>query len=179
MGVVPVNAPRLERALHDVVVSGTADVIHHFFGTAFLKGFANARAKSFEYLVPRSARPLPAAARPHPLHGIEHSVRVMNLINRCWTLGAQTAAARRMLRIAFELRDLPGFFVNVSQHAASRFAVKANRRNQLVVFLNAPRPGVRIVLDPVVPFFHRRTESKVAAVAFEIRHRKSPKTPAG
>jgi hypothetical protein len=75
-----------------------------------------------------------------------------------------------MLGIALELRDLPRFLVDVGQKAASRFAVKANRGNELVVLLDAARPGLGIVFEPVVPLLDRRTKCEVAAVTLEIGH---------
>ena len=41
MRVVAVDAPRLQCAFHDEVVTGPADVIHDFFAAAFLKRLSN------------------------------------------------------------------------------------------------------------------------------------------
>ncbi len=178
--VVPVDAPRLQRPLHDEVVSRAPNVVHDFFAAPFLKRFANARAKSFQHFIPRSARPLPCSARPAALHRIQHAIRIVNLVDGRRTLGAQPPAARRMHGIAFELGDLPDFLVDVGQQSAGRFAVEADRGNKIVVLLDAARPGLGIEFDPVVPLLYRRTVGEMAAVAFELMtHSESPKTLCG
>ena len=40
------------------------------------------------------------------------------------------------------------------------------------MFFDALRPALGIEFDPVVPFFHGSTGNEMAAVAFEIDHRK-------
>jgi hypothetical protein len=75
-----------------------------------------------------------------------------------------------MLRVAFKLRDLSGFLIDVSKKSARRFAIEANRRNKLVMPFNAARPGCGIVLDPIVPSLDRRAIRKMAAVALEFGH---------
>src|ERR1041385_3005214 len=105
MRIVAVDAPRLQRALHDEVVTGAADMVHDFFAAPFLYGFADACTERLEHLLPRGAGPLPCSALPSTLHRIEHAVGIMNLINGRGTLGAQASAARRMHRIPFELID--------------------------------------------------------------------------
>ena len=47
MGVVAVDAPRLQRTFHDEVVPGAAHVVHDFFAAAFLDSFADAGAERF------------------------------------------------------------------------------------------------------------------------------------
>src|SRR5580658_2201978 len=168
--VVAVDSPGLESALHDEVVAGAADVVHDFFAAIFLKRFADARAESFEHLIPRSARPLPAAARAGSLHWIKDAIGIVNLRNRGRALGTQAPAAGWMFWIAFELGDLPGFFVDVGEKPARRFAVEANRRNELVMFLDTARPGRGIELDPIIPLVDWRTCGKMAAVALKICH---------
>src|ERR1700733_14502873 len=75
-----------------------------------------------------------------------------------------------MFWIAFKFCDLPGFSVDVGEKAAGRFAVEAYGRNELVMFLDAARPGRGIELDPIVPLFDGRTSEEMAAVALEIGH---------
>ncbi len=98
----------------------------------------------------------------------------MNLINRRRAFGTKTSTARRMLGIAFELFNLAGFFIRIGEQPARRFAVEANRRHNLKMFFDAPWPFFGIVFDPIVPLLDRRTESKMAAVPFEIRHDSIP-----
>src|SRR5579862_1676916 len=118
MRIVAVDAPGLQRALHDEVVAGATDVIHHFFATIFLKRFADAGPESFEHFVPRSARPLATAPGPVPFHRIEDAVGVVNLRDGGGALRAQASATRRVLWIAFKLFDLSGLFVDVGEQSA-------------------------------------------------------------
>src|ERR1017187_10522712 len=168
--VVTVDAPRLQGAIHDEVVTWAAHVVHNFFAAIFLKSFADARAESLQHLFPRRARPFPFAAPAGTLHRIEDAIRVMNLSDRRWPFRAQTSAARWMLRVAFKLRNLPGFLIDIGKKSAGRFAVKADGGNKLIMLLDATRPGFRIELDPIVPLLDRRASSEMAAVAFEIGH---------
>src|SRR5947209_2300569 len=123
--VVAVDAPGLQGAIHDEVVTRPSDVIHNFFAAALLKRLANAGAERFQHLVPRSTLPVSTSSRAGALHGIEDAIGIMNLIDGCRALGAEASAAGGVLGIAFELGDLPGFFVDVSQHSASGFAIEA------------------------------------------------------
>src|SRR6202051_5417809 len=97
MRVVAVDAPCLRGAIHKVVLSGASHVIHDFFASIFLEGFADARSESLQHFVPRSPRPLPAPARPRPLHRIQNSIRIMNLSDRSRTFRATPPAAGRWL----------------------------------------------------------------------------------
>ena len=143
-------------------------MIHHFFATAFLKRFADSCAKGFQYFLPRGTGPLPCSASAVALHGIQHAIWIVNLIDGCRTFGAQASAACGMHGITFEFGNLTGCFVDIGQQTASRFAVETNRRNQGIVLLDTARPGFRIEFNPVVPLFHGRTISEMAAVAFKI-----------
>src|SRR5271154_6289244 len=151
-------------------MSGPADVVHDLFATVFKKRFANARAKSFEHLVPGSPGPFSASARPGPLHRIKNAIGIVYLGNSRGTFCAKTSAARWMFRIAFKLIDPPGFLIDVGEKAASRLTVKADRRNQLVVLFDASRPSCGIVLHPVIPLLNRRVGRKMTPVALKVRH---------
>src|ERR1700731_4193269 len=100
-----VDAPRLQSSLHDEVMAGTPDVVHDVFTAIFLKCFADARAKSFQHFVPRSARPLSTAARTGALHRVENAVGIVNLSDCRGPLGAKPPAACGMLRVALKLCD--------------------------------------------------------------------------
>src|SRR5579885_3143962 len=106
MRVVPINSPRLERAFHNEVMAGAANVVHDLLASTLLNGLPNARAERFHYLGPRRALPFAATARANTLHGIKNAIRILNLIDGGWTLRAKTPAAGRMFRIAFEFRNL-------------------------------------------------------------------------
>ena len=127
-------------------------------------------AEGLQHFLPAmSASHLPCRrAAPTAFHRIKNAIRIVNLIDRRRPLGAQPPAAGGMHWVALKLRDLPGFFVDIGQQPASRFAVETNRGNQRVMFLDPPRPSLGIVLNPVVPLLHRRSRGKMAAVAFKI-----------
>src|ERR1700722_3833637 len=142
--IVAVNAPGLQRSLHDEIVAGAANVIHDFFAALFLKSFADARAESFQHLVPCGSRPLSSTSWAVAFHRIQDAIGVVNLRNRGRTLSAKASAARWMFGIAFKLGDLPSFFIDIGEKSAGRFAVEAYRRNEVVMFLDATRPGCGI-----------------------------------
>ena len=77
-------------------------------------------------------------------------------------------ATRGMHGIAFKLVDLLRLLIDVSQQPARRFAVEANRGDEVVVLLDTPRPRLGIKLSPVVPFLHGRAVRQMAPVAFEL-----------
>src|SRR5271156_1406256 len=113
--VVAVDAPCLQGALHDEVVTWAAYMVHDFFAAIFLEGFADARAESFQHFVPRGARPFATAARTVTLHGIEDAIGIVNLGDRRRAFRTQASATGGMFRVAFELIDPAGFFVDVRQ----------------------------------------------------------------
>src|SRR5208337_240687 len=170
MRVVAVDAPRLQRALHDEVIPRSADVIHHFFPAAFLNCYSDAPADSFKHLIPRCSCPLPSTARPNSFHRIKDSIRIVDLIDDGWPFGANSAPAGRMFRVAFELRDLPGFLVDIRQQPASRFAIETDGRNDLVMTGNTAWPSLGVVLHPIVPFVYGGTGLQMATVALEFSH---------
>ena len=175
MRVVPVDSPGLQRAFHDEVVPRAPNVVHHLLATPFLKRFANPRAKRLQHLIPGSANPLPCSARSVALHRIQHAIRILNLIDGRRAFGTETPAARRMHRIALELGDLPGFFVDIGQQSAGRFTIETNRRNKLIMLLQSTGPRLGVEFNPVIPLFYRGTISEMAPVAFEIMiHSESP-----
>src|SRR5271157_432289 len=142
MRVVAVDAPGLQRALHDEVISGPTNVIHHLFPTAFLNCLSDAPSKGFNHLAPGSPRPLPRSPRTNSFHRIQDAIRIVNLIDDGWPFGAHSTATRRMLRISFKLRDLPGFLIDIRQQPAGRFAIETDGRNELVMARNAAWPSL-------------------------------------
>src|SRR5580658_3225158 len=170
MRVVAIDAPSLQSALHNEVMARTAHVVHDLFATIFLIGLPDARAESLQHFIPRSPSPFPSAPRPRTLHRIKDAVGVMNLRDRCRTLGAKASAACGVFGIAFKLRDLSGLFVDISEKSASRFAIEADGRNKLIMPFNATWPGFGIILNPIVPLLNRRVRREMAALPLEIGH---------
>src|SRR5260370_1169947 len=141
-----------------------------FAPAIFLEGFGDARSESLQHFVPRSPRPLPAPARPRPLHRIKDAIGIMNLRDRRRAFRAKASAARWMLRVAFKLRDLSGCLIDVGKKPAGRFAVEADGGNEVVMLFDAARPCFSIEFNPLIPVLDRRIREKVAAVAFKIGH---------
>src|SRR5215831_14376723 len=104
---MPVNPPRLEGTLHDEVVAGAANVVHHFLATVLLYRLTDSSTKRFNNLGPGDPRPLAASPHTHTFHRIQHAVRIVHLVNCRRTLRAHSPAAGRVHWIAFELGDLP------------------------------------------------------------------------
>src|SRR5581483_1319740 len=168
--IVAVDSPGLQRAFHDEVMTGTAHVVHNFFPATFLDCFANAQAEGFEHLGPGGALPLAATARAHALHGIEHAVGIMNLIDGGGAFGTKASPAGGMPGIALEFRDLARLFIYVREHSASGLAVEADGGNELIMLFDFAGPLLGVILHPIVPFLHRRMRREMASEAFEIIH---------
>src|ERR1700730_9256061 len=157
MAVVPVDSPGVQDALIvDQFMAGTADVIENLLGAALAQRAADSPGEIIERFVPRHALPLALAAASRPPHRIEDALGIADLVDRRRPFGAVAAAAARMSGFAFELADREVALVDVSEQAASGFAVEADGRHQRIVVLNLARPRGRIVLEPVLPSLGRR-----------------------
>ena len=112
----------------------------------------------------------PPPRGPDALHRIKDAIGIVNLIDNRWAFRTKASAAGRMLWVAFKLRDLSSFLIDIGEDSARRFAVEADGGYKLVVLFDAARPGFGIVLDPIVPLLDRRAIRKMAAVALEFGH---------
>src|SRR5262249_53771125 len=143
--VVAVNAPGVQHALVvDQLMAGPPHVIHDLVLAAFHQSLANAASQIVKHLVPGHALPFAFATFARAPQRIKDAFRVVHLIDRRRTLGAVASAAAGMRGIAFELLYAHLLFVDVSQQAASRFAVEANGGNQGIVPLDSARPFARV-----------------------------------
>src|SRR6266550_1480712 len=133
-----------------------ANVIHNLVAPLFLERFAHPRGDVVEHFVPSDAFPLPFTAFADALQRIANSLGIANLIERRRAFGAISTSAAGMFRIAFEAPNAMGVLFDKSQQTACRLAVKANRWNDTAMLFDFARPLAGIVLDPIVPFFHRR-----------------------
>src|SRR5271166_3241304 len=115
MRVVPVDAPRLYRAIHHVIVSGASNVVHDFFAAIFLESFADTRTEGLQHFVPRSPSPLSAAPRTGTLHRIQDAIGIMNLSDGGGAFCTKASTARGMHRVAFELRNFARFLVDIGE----------------------------------------------------------------
>jgi hypothetical protein len=56
-----------------------------------------------------------------------------------------------MFGITLKLLNLAGYFVDVGEQSARRFAIETRRRNERVMPLLPLRPRTRIELGPIIP----------------------------
>src|SRR6185503_10700854 len=112
---------------------------------------ADAAGDVVERIVPRHARPLAGAAIAVAPHWIEDAIRILELIRRHHALGAGTAAAARVQRVALDLADAQVLLVDVGEDAARRLAVEADAGNDPVAPPLLLRPAGRLEVDVVVP----------------------------
>ncbi len=156
MGVVPVDPPALQHALHVTVVPRAPHVVHDLLASPLPDRSSDPRAEGLEHFVPGRALPLVRAAPALALHRVEHPVFGLELVHYRHALGTEAPAACGVHGVALDLADLTGLFVDVGEQAAGRLAVEADRRDEPVVALGLLGPGPRIVLDPVRPAVCRR-----------------------
>src|SRR5207247_4622542 len=126
---VPVNAPRRENSFRESIFAGTPDVIHDLVATIFDDGFANARGDIVEDSIPTDAFPFTFTAFARALQRIKNAIGIGDLIQRRRTFGAITSAAPRILRIAFELLNLVGLFIDIGQQPARGLAAETSGRH--------------------------------------------------
>ncbi len=150
VAVVPVDAPRADRAVGEVVFAGPSHVVHDAV-EALLARRPHLRSDVLERLVPADALPLALAALADALERVEDPLRIIRLVVRRRTLRAVAPATARMHRVAFELADLERVLVDVGEQPAPALAVEADRRDERVAPRHLARPGLRVPLHPIVP----------------------------
>src|ERR1051325_7095414 len=151
-----VDSPRRENAFSETVLTRAADVIHDLMTAVFENRITNARRERVERFVPRRAFPLSFTAFSCALEWKKNAIRIVDLIERRWSLRAIAPTRTGMFRIPLELLDLTGDLVDISKQPACRFAVETRRRNERIVPLLPLRPRPRIQLRPVIPPLLRR-----------------------
>src|SRR6185295_1210557 len=156
VGVVAVDAPGLEDAVYGALVAGPPHVVHHLVPPALAKRGADPAPDLLQHLVPAHAPPPALAAPAVPPQRVEDALGVVDLVDRGRPLRAVASARGGMERVALELADAHRVLVDVGEQAAGRLAVEADRGHEHVALLDAPRPLLRVVLAPVVPFLRRR-----------------------
>src|SRR5215468_3770207 len=150
--VVAVDSPGMQDPL--VIyefVSRTANVVHDLVLAAFLQRAAYASTQIIQHLVPGHALPLPFTTLPCSAQWIEDALRIVDLIDGGWALGAVASTTAGMRRIALKLLHAHLVFIHICQQPARSFAVEANGGNQRIMFLNSARPLRRIVFSPIIP----------------------------
>ena len=115
MAVVAVYAPRLQHPICVALMARSSHVVDHTVLRASLEGGTDLGGNLVKCLIPGNLFPFTCTAWALASHRVENSLRVLNLVNRRWTLGAVASTAARMLRVALELCDLAGFLVDIRQ----------------------------------------------------------------
>src|SRR3982750_1438936 len=110
-----INAPRGQNAFRESIFAWAADVIHDLLSPLFDVGFSDSAGDVIKRLVPTHLFPTPPAATSCALQWMKNAIGVMNLIQRRRSFGAVASARTRMFGIAFELLNLTGSFVDVSE----------------------------------------------------------------
>src|ERR1041384_1953846 len=147
---------------------GTSNVIHDFVAPLFQQRFSYAAGNVIESLIPGDALPLSGAALADALQRITNPLGIIDLIECRGSLGAISAPTAGMLRIPLETPDTSGVLFNESQKPACSFTIEANRRNDMAVFFDFTRPLRRVVLDPIIPLFHRRIARQSARECLRV-----------
>src|SRR4030095_10861645 len=107
--------PGLKHAIDVAVVPGAAYVIDDFVAAVLDQRIANFGCGGVEAFVPSCALPLPFAARTNALQRKEYAFGVVNLVDGSRALGAVAAARTGMQGIAFELLNLAGVLIDISE----------------------------------------------------------------
>ena len=161
VGVVPVDPPALQNALHVTVVAGAPHVVHDLLAAPLTDRSSDPPAEGLEHLVPGGALPLVRAARPLALHRVEDPVGGLELVHHRQALGTEASATGGVHGVSLDLGDLAGLLVDVGEQPARRFAVEADRRDEPVVALGLLGPCSRVVLDPVGPAVYGRAGTQL------------------
>ena len=157
-----IDAPRLQHPVGVAFVPGAADVVDHAVARAGIERVADFCRDFVQRLFPRDALPLARTALALALQRVKDALGIVNLVDGRRPLGAVTAAAGGMRRVAFELAHPPGLLVDVSEHPAGRLAVEAGGWHQRVAALDPLRPGVGVEFDMVVPLIRVRVVAQGA-----------------
>src|SRR5262245_294478 len=130
MRIVAVDAPGTQNPVDGTLGPRPADVIDNLILSTLLDRLADAPGDICDGFLPGHRGPLSIATLAGALHRSEDPVWILDLVQRCRTLRAVAAAASGMDRIAFELANLPGLFVDVCQQSACGLAVETSRRHK-------------------------------------------------
>jgi len=90
-------------------------VIHDFVTAIFEDRVANARREGVERFVPRRAFPLSFSAFSGALQWKKNAIRIGNLIECRWSLGAVSPTRTWVFRVTFELLNLARDLVDVGE----------------------------------------------------------------
>src|ERR1041384_3538653 len=122
---MPIDAPGLEHSVNVPGVARTSDVVDNFVATVFDKRRPDLLGERFENFVPGGSLPLTFASCADSFKRKKDALRIVDLIYRGWSFGAIPSTRARMQRIAFELANIAGVLIDISEQSACGFAVEA------------------------------------------------------
>ena len=169
VAVVAVHPPGLDTAIGVAIFSGTADVVHNAV-FALLATLAHLGGNIAERFIPTDALPLAFAALAHALERVEDAFGVVNLVVGGRAFGAVAPSAAGMFGVTLELFDFQRGFVYVGQQAAGALAVEADGGDEHVAARHLARPGLAVVLYPVVPVVGRGVLAETAVWLLNCQH---------
>ena len=105
--VMAIDAPSLQHPLDVALIPWPTDVIDDAVLGSSLQRSPNLRSNLVERLVPVDPLPASFATLADSLHRVQNPLSIVNLIDCSRTLGAVPATASRVVRVTFELSDLP------------------------------------------------------------------------
>src|SRR3990172_3155621 len=156
MAVMPIHSPGLQHPIHVAFMTRSAHMINNFVISSCLQGLPDASGKIIQNFIPGNSLPLTFASLAGPFHRIKNAIRIVDLVDRCRTFRAIPAAAAGMIRIAFELPDLHGLLVYVTEKTTTGLAVETDRWHNHVMLCSACGPARWFVFYQVIPLFGRR-----------------------
>ncbi len=165
VAVVPVDAPRLERAVHEPVLARAPDVVHDLIVATLTDSGPHPSSDVCEGFLPGDTLPLTASSLAHTAHRVEDPLGVVDLVDRRRAFCTVASPRSRVCWIAFEPLDLARVLVDVGKESARRLAVEACGRYEAVSVCYLLRPCLRVVLLPVVPAVWRREVREVCALS--------------
>ena len=115
MAVVPIYIPGTQHAIHIALMARAAHMIGNLIITPLLQCLANAGGNVIQRLIPAYALPLTRAALALALHGVENTLRVLDLVDGGRSFGTVAAATARVVGVTFKLAYLTGFFIYIAQ----------------------------------------------------------------
>ena len=131
------------------------NVISNFVVSLFLDRFANPGRDIIEDFVPSNTLPFSFTTFSRTLQRVENTIRVVDLVDRRWTLRTISTTASGVIGIAFKLADLIRIFVDVCRQSARAFTIETCRWNNRIVPFHTFGMLGRLVLRPVIPLFYR------------------------
>ena len=129
-----VHVPCPEYPLHEPFMTGTSDMVRDFIVATLLNSLAHSSCNVIKHTVPAHSIPFATTSFSRAFHWIEHSVGILNLVERRRTFCTVSASTCRMIRIADQLAHRHGLLVNISQKSTTCLTIETGCRNNHILF---------------------------------------------